>query len=90
MHERAENIDESFDFVVSRAVTRMNKFIPWVKNKINKESKHDISNGILYLKGGDLEEELNETRRPYRLHALSNFFEDDFFLSKFVVEMELV
>ena len=90
IHERAENIDDTFDFVVSRAVTRMNKFIPWVKDKINVESQHEISNGILYLKGGDLEEELNETKKPYRLHALSDFFEDDFFLSKFVVEMELV
>ncbi len=52
-HIRAEQVDEKFDFVVSRAVTRLKDFHPWIKNKYNKQSKHTLQNGLLYLKGGD-------------------------------------
>ena len=57
-HQRAEEVEGQFDFVVTRAVTRIKKFIPWVKGKLLPDSKHDLKNGILFLKGGDLEEEI--------------------------------
>jgi 16S rRNA (guanine527-N7)-methyltransferase len=88
-HSRAELIDDSFDFVVSRAVTRLVEFTPWVKSKFNKESFNDISNGILYLKGGDLTSEL----APYKsnakmtLYDVSKFFEEEFFETKKVLHL---
>ena len=59
---RAEDINEEFDFVVSRAVTRLGRFYPWVKKKLTRKSRNKLKNGILYLKGGDLLEELQESR----------------------------
>src|SRR5690606_12526469 len=61
-HSRAEQINEQFDFVVSRAVTQLKDFYPWIRNKFKKESVSSLKNGVLYLKGGDLEEELKESR----------------------------
>lgn len=86
-HERAEKVKGKYDFVVSRAVTRMKPFIQWIYNKFEDRSINSIDNGILYLKGGDLDEELNETKRPYQLNELSNFFEEEFFETKKVVYM---
>src|ERR1700760_199144 len=60
-HNRAEEVNEKFDFVVSRAVTRLKEFYPWVKGKFNRQSKNQLPNGILYLKGGDLEQEIAES-----------------------------
>ena len=85
IHERAENIDQDFDFIVSRAVTRMKPFYGWVQNKIAKNNFHDLKNGILYLKGGDLEEELSELQRKYQVFNLSDYFTEDFFETKKVV-----
>ena len=83
---RAEEIkNRKYDFIVSRAVTRMKEFYGWVYNKVNNESAHDMDNGILYLKGGDLEEEMNELKRPYQLFELTEFFEEEFFETKKVV-----
>lgn len=82
--KRAALVDDEFDFIVSRAVTNMPDFVSWVKNKTKKESIHDLKNGILYLKGGDLMEEL----APYRTaveYNLQDFFEEDFFETKKVV-----
>lgn len=82
--KRAALVDDEFDFIVSRAVTNMPDFVSWVKNKTKKESIHDLKNGILYLKGGDLTEEL----APYRTaveYNLQDFFEEDFFETKKVV-----
>lgn len=82
--KRAALVDDEFDFIVSRAVTNMPDFVSWVKNKTKKESMHDLKNGILYLKGGDLTEEL----APYRTaveYNLQDFFEEDFFETKKVV-----
>ena len=58
IHSRAEEINQQFDFVISRAVTQFNDFYPWVKGKFLKKSQNDLANGILYLKGGDLTEEM--------------------------------
>ena len=82
---RAEQIKGKYDFVVSRAVTRMKEFNGWVHQKIKKESIHSLDNGILYLKGGDLEEEMSELRKRYSLYDLTDYFEEEFFQTKKVV-----
>jgi 16S rRNA (guanine527-N7)-methyltransferase len=84
-HIRAEQLDYRYDFVVSRAVTRMEDFLPWVRNKFEKQDKNGIPNGILYLKGGDLKEELRAARVKAELHPLSAYFDDEFFDTKYVV-----
>ena len=81
---RAENVTEQFDFVVSRAVTNMPDFVVWTKNKIKKINNHELKNGILYLKGGDLTEELSDFPKA-KQHDISKFFEDEFFETKKVV-----
>lgn len=82
---RAEQIKDQYDFIVSRAVTRLKEFYGWVHNKVKKKSIHELDNGILYLKGGDLEEELSELRKPYALYNLSDYFKEEFFETKKVV-----
>jgi 16S rRNA (guanine527-N7)-methyltransferase len=84
-HERAEKIHHTYDFIISRAVTRMAPFLTWVENKINRNHYNPLRNGILYLKGGDLEEELNEAKRKYQIYDIPKFFEEDFFETKKVV-----
>lgn len=86
---RAEDLKGKYDFIVSRAVTRMREFYGWVRNRVKKESMHALDNGVLYLKGGDLEEELNELKRPYALYNLSDYFEEEFFQTKRVVFIPL-
>lgn len=82
---RAEQLKGEYDFIVSRAVTRLKEFYGWVHKRIKKKSQHELKNGILYLKGGDLDEELAEIKRPYHLYNLSDFFSEEFFLTKKVV-----
>jgi 16S rRNA (guanine527-N7)-methyltransferase len=82
---RAEQIKGEYDFIVSRAVTRLKEFYGWINRKVKKNSVHQIDNGILYLKGGDLEEELNELKRPYQINDLSDYFKEEFFETKKVV-----
>lgn len=83
--KRAELVKEEFDFIVSRAVTNMPDFVKWVKDKTKKDSKHpEFKNGIFYLKGGDLTEELS-IYKNVQLYNLSDFFEDEFFETKKVV-----
>ncbi|WP_394996579.1 16S rRNA (guanine(527)-N(7))-methyltransferase RsmG [Emticicia sp.] len=84
-HERAENVANDYDFIVSRAVTRLKPFYTWVENKVSKKQQNDFKNGILYLKGGDLEEELQEFGGKYTLYNLSAHFEEEFFETKKVV-----
>lgn len=84
-HLRAEQVTDKYDFVVSRAVTRLIDFYPWVKDKFNKDSKNAIANGILYLKGGDLAEEIKETRLKAELYPLSDYFKEEFFDTKYVM-----
>ena len=86
---RAEQVKGEYDFVVSRAVTRLKEFYGWIHQKVKKRSVHAKDNGILYLKGGDLEEELNELKRPYQLIDLTGFFKEDFFETKKVVYVPL-
>ena len=85
--ERAENISEKFDFIVSRAVTQLERFCPWVEQNIAKSNKNEIPNGIIYLKGGDLKEEIQKITKKYnyRIEKIINYFEDSFFESKSIL-----
>lgn len=82
---RVEQIAEKFDYVVSRAVTEMPAFVKWIWTKIEKGQKGTLPNGILYLKGGDLTEELAATKMKWTEYNISDFFEEDFFETKKVV-----
>ncbi len=84
VHGRAEKQKGQFDFIVSRAVTNMSDFVKWTRNKFLKENRHPLPNGILYLKGGDLSEELKPFQKT-RIYSLSDYFEEDFFETKKVV-----
>lgn len=84
---RAEQIQEPFDFVVSRAVTQLPVFVPWVRKNIAATSRNAIKNGILYLKGGVLEEELRPFKRLYELYPISSFYDEDYFKEKYVIHM---
>lgn len=86
---RAEQIRGDYDFVVSRAVTRLREFYAWVHKRTKKPSTHPMPNGILYLKGGDLDEELAELKRDYRTFNLSEYFAEEFFETKKVVYVPL-
>jgi len=86
---RAEQVKQKFDFVVSRAVTRMKEFYGWVRNSVKPSSTHKLDNGILYLKGGDLDEELNELKKPYSVYDLSEFFQEEFFETKKVAYLPI-
>jgi len=84
-HIRAEQLNEKYDFVVSRAVTRLIDFYPWVRNKFLKANRNAIPNGILYLKGGDLHEEIKEAKLSAQVYDLSDYFEEAFFDTKQLV-----
>lgn len=85
---RAENAKGDYDFIVSRAVTNMPDFVSWIKDKIKKQNKHELKNGILYLKGGDLTEELATFPKATQ-YDIADFFEDEFFETKKVVHVPL-
>jgi len=86
---RAEQINGKYDFIVSRAVTRLKEFYGWINQKVKEKSIHEMDNGILYLKGGDLEEELAELRKLHQVFDLSDHFKEDFFETKKVVFVPL-
>lgn len=85
---RAENVKGDFDFIVSRAVTNMPDFVSWIKDKIKKQNKHELKNGILYLKGGDLTEELKDFPKATE-YNIAEFFDNEFFETKKVVHLPL-
>jgi 16S rRNA (guanine527-N7)-methyltransferase len=85
IHERAENVKGKFDFIVSRAVTRLINFLPWVKNKVLSKNHHSRKNGIIYLKGGDLSEELSEVKGRIDVINLSEYYDEYFFETKKIV-----
>lgn len=89
-HARAEMIQGQYDFIVSRAVTAMSAFLPWTKGKIKPESIHPLKNGILYLKGGDLSEEMASVQRHWKFYPLKEQFSEDFFETKGVVYVQLI
>ena len=86
--KRAELVKQEFDFIVSRAVTNMTDFVSWVDDKVAKKQNHELANGILYLKGGDLTEELKDFPKATQ-YNLSDFFTDEFFETKKVVHLPL-
>jgi 16S rRNA (guanine527-N7)-methyltransferase len=85
---RAENVKGDYDFIVSRAVTNMPDFVSWIKDKIKKQNKHELKNGILYLKGGDLTEELKDFPKATE-YNIADFFDSEFFETKKVVHLPL-
>ena len=85
---RVETVTDQYDFIVSRAVAQMETFVRWVKGKILKNSQHELKNGILYLKGGDLTEELANYRTA-KIYPLSAYFKEDFFDTKSVVHLPM-
>ncbi|WP_378185474.1 16S rRNA (guanine(527)-N(7))-methyltransferase RsmG [Aquimarina sp. W85] len=85
---RAGTFDQRFDFIVSRAVTNMPDFVKWIRKNIKKKNVHTLTNGILYLKGGDLTEELALFPKAVE-HKLSDYFEEDFFETKKVVYLPI-
>ena len=87
-HQRAQEFKQPVDFVVSRAVTRMEDFVPWVKKNIKNKGTHRLGNGILYLKGGDLSEELAPFPKAEQ-YELTQYFEETFFETKKVVYLPL-
>ncbi len=87
-HGRVEEVKETYDFIISRAVAQMETFHRWVKNKVHKKQHHSLKNGILYLKGGDLKEELMNFPKA-TIYNLPDFFEEDFFETKKVVHLPL-
>ena len=84
-HTRVEQIPEKFDYVISRAVTEMPQFVKWIWSKIERGQRGTLPNGILYLKGGDLQEELAATRMKWTEYQIADFFEEEFFETKKVV-----
>lgn len=89
IHGRAEKQKGEFDFIISRAVTNMSDFVKWTRNKISPVCRHELENGILYLKGGDLKEELKPFERA-RIYNLKDFFDEEFFETKKVVHLPLI
>lgn len=85
---RASEVKGDYDFIVSRAVTNMPDFVSWIKDKIKKQNKHKLHNGILYLKGGDLTEELKDFPKATE-YNISEFFKNEFFETKKVVHLPL-
>ncbi len=86
---RAEELTEKYDFVVSRAVTRLSEFVPWVQNNIARKQINSFPNGIIYLKGGDLQEETKPFKKKVFVKDLSDWFEEEFFKTKKVVHLPL-
>jgi 16S rRNA (guanine527-N7)-methyltransferase len=83
-HKRADEVNEQFDFVVTRAVARINKVLPWLKGKLIPEGFNELKNGVLFLKGGDLTEEIEESGKKVEVYPITNYFKEDFFETKVV------
>ncbi len=88
VNKRVEELGQQYDFIVSRAVAAMPTFVHWIKGRIKKESTHQRRNGILYLKGGDLSDELKDYRTA-QIFDLTDYFKEDFFETKKVVYLPL-
>jgi len=86
-HIRVEEVKQKFDFVVSRAVTAFPRFVSMVRTKVSSQNNNDLSNGILYLKGGDFEEEIEPFRKQIQVYKLQSFFQEEFFETKRLIHM---
>lgn len=87
-NDRVENVSGQYDFIVSRAVAQMETFVRWVKGYVKKKSEHELKNGILYLKGGDLTEELAKYTTA-KIYNLTDYYTEDFFETKKVVYLPM-
>jgi 16S rRNA (guanine527-N7)-methyltransferase len=88
-HLRAEKVHEKFEFIVSRAVTALPAFLPWTNGKFSQTQKNKLPNGILYLKGGDLSDELKGIKRAIQEFELKDHFTEEFFETKKVVYVKM-
>ncbi|MFY9151319.1 MAG: 16S rRNA (guanine(527)-N(7))-methyltransferase RsmG [Prolixibacteraceae bacterium] len=88
-HIRVEDVAQKFDFVVSRAVTAFPRFVEMARSKVAPKSNNDLPNGILYLKGGDFEDEINLFRNQITIYDLKNIFQEEFFETKRLIHMSL-
>jgi 16S rRNA (guanine527-N7)-methyltransferase len=88
--ERVENLTEKYDFIAARAVTKITPFYTWTKSKILSSFTNEMPNGILYLKGGDLTEELSTLKVPYKLIELKDYFKESFFETKKLIYIPFV
>ncbi|MBN2348953.1 MAG: 16S rRNA (guanine(527)-N(7))-methyltransferase RsmG [Bacteroidales bacterium] len=86
---RAEDVGKKFDFIVSRAVTNLPNFVNWVKGKIHSGSKHQLPNGILYLKGGDFSEELKTIKQKITVFTIQDFFSEPYFTTKNIIHVKI-
>jgi len=89
IHARAESIEGKFNFIVSRAVTQLKDFYPWVRNKFRKDSINAVPNGILYLKGGDLAQEIEQSGLKPELIPIATYFSEDFFETKYILHIPI-
>lgn len=87
-HGRVEEVNDTYDFIVSRAVAQMDTFVRWTRNKVHKRQQHTLKNGILYLKGGDLTEELKHFPNA-TIYDLTTYFKEEFFETKKVVHLPI-
>ncbi len=87
MKIRAEDVDGHFDFITSRAVKSLPVFYRWIADKIKTPHRHTLANGILYLKGGDFDNELDELDCNHQVFDLSVFFSEPFFETKKLIHM---
>jgi len=87
-HSRVEEIKETYDFIVSRAVAAMPTFVHWIKGKVAKDQKHTLKNGVIYLKGGDLEDELKDYRTA-TIYNISDYYTEAFYETKKVVHLPI-
>ena len=86
---RAEQLKSKYDFVVSRAVTSLAEFVVWVQGKINKRGQHSVQNGIFYLKGGDLEEEIKPFKKKATIFDIKDYFSEEYFETKRIIYLPL-
>jgi 16S rRNA (guanine527-N7)-methyltransferase len=88
-HIRVEDLKQKYDFVVSRAVTAFPRFVAMVRTKVANQSNNDLPNGVLYLKGGDFEEEISPFKQSVTVYNIQNFFSEDFFETKRLIHLPL-
>lgn len=88
INTRAEELNQQFDFVVSRAVTQLDRFLPWVSKKIKARQMNELANGYLFLKGGDLKEEFKSQKGKFEEYHLSDWFDDSFFETKKIIYLK--
>jgi len=86
---RAEQLKEQYDFIVSRAVTRLPDFVQWIQKNISKKQKNALPNGVIYLKGGDLTDEIAPFKKNIFVQDLAEYFDDEFFETKKVIHLPL-